>query len=73
MYPSIQSFGGTLIHWKTRRVENAGITANPNAVCVTQVCRSLTDCESGFLIWAALIANQCVERPQLQSVAKGSG
>ena len=38
-----------MMHLKTRRVHIAGITPSPNAVCMRQVCRSLTDCEDGFL------------------------
>ena len=37
------------MHLKTRRVHIAGITPTPNAVWMRQVCRSLTDCEDGFL------------------------
>jgi hypothetical protein len=37
------------MHLKTRRVHIAGITPSPNAVWMWQVCRSLTDCEDGFL------------------------
>jgi hypothetical protein len=37
------------MHLKTRRVHIAGITPSPNAVWMRQVCRSLTDCEDGFL------------------------
>jgi transposase InsO family protein len=38
-----------VMHLKTRRVHIAGITPSPNAVWLRQVCRSLTDCEDGFL------------------------
>ena len=38
-----------VMHLKTRRVYIAGITPNPNARWLTQVCRNLTDCEDGFL------------------------
>jgi len=38
-----------VMHLKTRRVHVAGITPSPNAVWMRQVCRSLTDCEDGFL------------------------
>jgi putative transposase len=38
-----------VMHLKTRRVHIAGITPSPNAVWMRQVCRSLTDCEDGFL------------------------
>ena len=38
-----------VMHLKTRRVHIAGITASPNAMWMTQVCRDLTDCEDGFL------------------------
>ena len=37
------------MHLKTRRVEIAGLTPSPNATCLTQVCRDLTDCKDGFL------------------------
>ena len=38
-----------VMHLKTRRVHIAGFTPSPNAVWMRQVCRSLTDCEDGFL------------------------
>jgi transposase InsO family protein len=38
-----------VMHLKTRRVHIAGITPSPNAVWMRQLCRSLTDCEDGFL------------------------
>jgi len=38
-----------VMHLKTRRVYIAGITPNPNARWLTQICRNLTDCEDGFL------------------------
>jgi len=38
-----------VMHLKTRRVHNAGITPSPNATWMTQVCRDLTDQEDGFL------------------------
>ena len=38
-----------VMHLQTRRVEIAGITTNPNATWVKQICRNLTDCEDGFL------------------------
>ena len=38
-----------VMHLQTRRVLIAGITPSPNAVWMRQVCRSLTDCEDGFL------------------------
>jgi putative transposase len=38
-----------VMHLKTRRVQIAGITPSLNVVWMTQVCRSLTDCEDGFL------------------------
>ena len=38
-----------VMHLKTRRVQIAGITPSPNAIWMRQVCRSLTDCEDGFL------------------------
>jgi len=38
-----------VMHLKTRRVHIAGITPSPNAAWMRQVCRSLTDCEDGFL------------------------
>jgi putative transposase len=38
-----------VMHLKTRRVQIAGITSSPNTVWMRHVCRSLTDCEDGFL------------------------
>ena len=38
-----------VMHLKTRRVHIAGLTPSPNAIWMRQVCRSLTDCEDGFL------------------------
>ena len=38
-----------VIELKTRRVEIAGITPNPDGKFMTQVARNLTDCETGFL------------------------
>jgi hypothetical protein len=38
-----------VMQMKTRRVQIAGITPSWNAVWMRQVCRSLTDCEDGFL------------------------
>ena len=38
-----------VMHLKTRRVHIPGITPSPNAMWMTQVCRSLTDDEDGFL------------------------
>jgi len=38
-----------VMHLKTRRVEIAGITTNPNATWIKQSCPNLTDCEDGFL------------------------
>lgn len=35
---------------KTRRVEFAGLTTNPDAIWMTQVARNLTDAADGFLI-----------------------
>ncbi len=34
---------------KTRRVEIAGVTANPDSACVRQIARNLTDPQDGFL------------------------
>jgi putative transposase len=34
---------------KTRRIEIAGVTANPDGDWVRQMARNLTDCQSGFL------------------------
>ena len=34
---------------KSRRVEIAGITENPNGDWIKQIARNLTDCEDGFL------------------------
>ena len=44
-----------VMQMKTRRVQIAGITPSPNAVWRRQVCRSLTDCEDGFLKEANLL------------------
>lgn len=38
-----------VIDLASRRVEIAGITANPDAAWMTQIARNLTDCEDGFL------------------------
>jgi len=38
-----------VMHLKTRRVELAGITTNPNATWVKQICRNLTGCEDDFI------------------------
>ena len=38
-----------VMHLKTQRVHIAGITPSPNAAWMRQFCRSLTDCEDGFL------------------------
>ena len=38
-----------VMHLKTRRVQIAGISPSPNAKWTEQICRNLTDSESGFL------------------------
>ncbi len=38
-----------VMHLKTRKVEIAGVTPNPNAVWMKQVCRNLYDFDDGFL------------------------
>ena len=39
----------TVMHLKTRLVHIAGTTPNPNARCMKQVCRNITDTEDGFM------------------------
>lgn len=38
-----------VIELKTRKVEIAGMTPNPNGEFMAQIARNLTDCETGFL------------------------
>ncbi len=38
-----------VMHLKTRLVHIAGTTPNPNARCMKQVCRNITDTEDGFM------------------------
>jgi transposase InsO family protein len=44
-----------VIGLKSRRVEIAGVTTNPNTAWVTQVARNLTDHEDGFLRHASYL------------------
>ena len=38
-----------VIELKTRHVEFAGLTTNPDAIWMTQIARNLTDTNDGFL------------------------
>ena len=44
-----------VIEIRTRRVQFAGSTANPDAPWMKQVARNLTDCADGFLLGSGLV------------------